>query len=225
MTVLVTVEVFPAVSVYLYVRVYVHAMFGFTEPLVAVRRVPLPSIASVHLAPSSVYVHPNGREIVQEPIRVRTGGVVSTINIRDDAGLVLPDASVRVTVAVCVPSESGVVGVMFQFPDASTVPVRVCPSTTSVTVVPTSPVPVNVGVVSVRVLPLAGVRMVGVRGAVVSTTLTVRVTVAPVLDELSVTLYVTVYVPTIPVFTVLLVTILAVILPSSVSRAVAHASV
>lgn len=50
-------------------------MFGFTDPLVAVRRVPLPSILSVHLAPSSVYAHPNGREIVQEPIRVRVGGV------------------------------------------------------------------------------------------------------------------------------------------------------
>ena len=75
-------------------------MLGFTEPLVGTRRVPLPSIASVHLAPSSVYVHPNGREIDQEPISVTLGGTVSSENERDTTGLVLPDVSDWVMTAV-----------------------------------------------------------------------------------------------------------------------------
>lgn len=71
-------------------------MFGFTEPLVAVRRVPVPSILSVHLAPSSVYVAPKERVMALLHKRAITGAVVSTANEIDAVGLILPKASVSV---------------------------------------------------------------------------------------------------------------------------------
>jgi len=43
-----------------------------------------------------------------------------------------------------------------------------------VTIVPISHVPVNVGVLSVRMLPLPGVRIVGVRGIMVSVIVIVK---------------------------------------------------
>ena len=123
---------------------------------------------------------PNGRVMVLLPERVRTGGVVSTVNGSDAVEEVFPAGSFCVTVAVYFPSASGVVGVIVQLPDALTVPVRVCPLIVSVIVAPTSPVPENVGVLSMRVLPLPGVRRVGTVGGVVSrVTVTVPVAVFP----------------------------------------------
>ena len=114
------------------------------------------------------------------PERVRTGGVVSTVNGSDAVEEVFPAGSFCVTVAVYFPSASGVVGVIVQLPDALAVPVRVCPLIVSVIVAPTSPVPENVGVLSMRVLPLPGVRRVGTVGGVVSrVTVTVPVAVFP----------------------------------------------
>ena len=62
-------------------------------------------------------------------------------------------------------------------------------------------------------------------GTVVSTTFTVRVTSAAALPAASLTLYVTVYWPTIAVFTVFTTLIEVVIFPSTLSNAVAPASV
>ena len=75
-------------------------MFGFTLPLIAVRRVPLQSIVSVHAAPSSVYTVPKGRVTVLLPERVIIGAMVSTLNGRVVVGLVFPKASVSVTDAL-----------------------------------------------------------------------------------------------------------------------------
>ncbi len=55
-TVRVTIfEIFPAVSILEYVRIYVPGIAVFTDPVVGTSIVPLPSILSVHDAPTSVY--------------------------------------------------------------------------------------------------------------------------------------------------------------------------
>mgnify|MGYP007117405731 CR=1 FL=1 len=54
-------------------------MFTSTVQLVAVTITPVPSTASVHVAHSSVYVHPISTFTVEAPLSVTTGGVVSSI--------------------------------------------------------------------------------------------------------------------------------------------------
>ncbi len=110
------------------------------------------------------------------------GGVTSTVKLKGALGAeVLPAASVLVAVKLCVPSVSGLAGVIAQLPLASTtaVPKSTVPSKTLM-VLPTSPVPVKVGVVSSLLLPLtkapctvptssAAALITGAAGAAVST--------------------------------------------------------
>ena len=63
----------PALSVYRYCKIYVHIVLVSTDPLLGVATLPLPSTLSVRVAPSSVYVHPNGTVITALPFRVATG--------------------------------------------------------------------------------------------------------------------------------------------------------
>ena len=85
--------------------------------------------------------------------------------------LVLPAGSVAVAFNVCGPSLSAKGGVQVQLPDASTTAVQttgpVGPSVTF-TVLPGSPVPLRVGVLSLVVLPAAGEMIAGETGAVLS---------------------------------------------------------
>ena len=64
-----------------------------------------------------------------------------------------------------------------------------------------------------------------ITGGVVSTTFTILVTCVPGLSEKSVTSYVTIYEPVLVISTVLFTRTEAVIFPSSLSFAVAHASI
>ena len=107
------------------------------------------------------------------------GPVVSMVMGSSSLGsLVLPALSMAVAVRLCRPSINGVVSVAVQVPSAATtaVPTGVAPSKI-VMVLPASPVPVSVGVVSLvrsslllTPLSLAGARsMVGVAGAMAST--------------------------------------------------------
>jgi len=78
-TVLVTTfPVFPATSVYVYSRVYDPTTAMFTIPLVAVSMTPLPSMLSIHVAPSSVNTDPCAIVILADPLNV-TSGVVTSI--------------------------------------------------------------------------------------------------------------------------------------------------
>ncbi|MNZ33220.1 hypothetical protein D3C78_505630 [compost metagenome] len=109
------------------------------------------------------------------------GAKVSTVTSNELVLLVLPAASVALTVMVCVPSVSGAVGVNVQFPWALTTAVpNGCPSFSRVMVAPISPVPLKVGRLSLVVSPLlispitgptssSTVSTVGVAGGVVST--------------------------------------------------------
>lgn len=74
-------------------------------------------------------------------------------------------------------------------------------------------------------MKLLGRFIVGVTGIVVSTTFTILMICVAGFPELSETLYVTLYTHTIAVFTEFTVTILEVRVPSSISLAVAPASV
>lgn len=71
-------DLFPAVSVFQYESIYVPASIVFTVPDDANRRVPLPSLSSVHRAPGSENVSHTVREIVELPFSVTTGARVST---------------------------------------------------------------------------------------------------------------------------------------------------
>ncbi len=111
------------------------------------------------------------------------GGVISRIlTLRVVGADVFPRASVAVSERVCVPTLRAVLGVIDQFPDASTVPVpRTVPEAfLRVIVLPTSPVPVIVGVVSGvlygAVVSTSTAVTVGERGAVVSIVTLVAVT-------------------------------------------------
>jgi hypothetical protein len=72
----------PALSKTLYVTVYVQAVEVFTAELFTIILfVILPSILSVAVAHSSVYVSQTVRVIVEGQFRVITGGVVSTSGV------------------------------------------------------------------------------------------------------------------------------------------------
>lgn len=95
------------------------------------------------------------------------GAVVSTVTITGvDDGLVSP-RPVAVAVIEWLPSVRGVVGVQLHVPFVLTVVVQigVFPSST-VTVVPTSAVPLKVGVVVFVLLPEAGLVSIGMFGVV-----------------------------------------------------------
>ena len=99
------------------------------------------------------------------------GGVLSTVIGRVLAGPVLPAGSVAVALSVCAPSLRAKGGVQVQLPLASTTALQItgppAPSVT-LTVLPGSPVPLTVGVVSLKMLPAVGAMMAGAMGAVES---------------------------------------------------------
>ena len=98
------------------------------------------------------------------------GAVVSTVKLRVVAGPMLPAGSVCVTLRMCGPSASAVVGVQLQFPLTSTVAVHsVFGPSLTVMVAPGSPVPPIVGWVLGETLAAAGVLTIGATGACVST--------------------------------------------------------
>ncbi|HAT8015848.1 TPA: hypothetical protein GF715_24685 [Citrobacter rodentium NBRC 105723 = DSM 16636] len=109
------------------------------------------------------------------------GGVVSTVTVQAAEGaLILPVASVAVTVMVCVPSLSAG-GVTLQLPLVTVAVPILTPLSKIVIMLPFSPLPLKVGVVSLVLPPLAMMPvcgslssvaevMVGTSGAVVSTT-------------------------------------------------------
>ena len=110
---------------------------------------------------------------------------------------VLPTASEAVTVAWMAPSGSAAEGVTLQLPEASAVVVKITSATPSplvskatVTLLPASALPVKVGVLSL-VIWFASVGAAGARVSIVR----LRVVLALVLPELSVTLTVAVVVP------------------------------
>ena len=75
MTVLVAVPALPEASVEVYVSVYEPTVSVSTVPVITTVTVPDRSVA---VAPSSVYVPPSSTVTVAAPVRVTTGGVVST---------------------------------------------------------------------------------------------------------------------------------------------------
>ena len=77
-TVLVTVPVLPALSTLVYSRAYAQTVDVSTDHKVGEVMEPLPSIASVRVAPNSVYEERRSSVIVLDHIRVNEGGVVST---------------------------------------------------------------------------------------------------------------------------------------------------
>lgn len=98
------------------------------------------------------------------------GATVSTVNGRVTAALVLPAGSVAVALIVCAPSAKGRLELQFQLPLASTVAVQsVTTPSLTVTVLPGSPIPVIVGVLSLVVLLTVGEITLGAAGVVVST--------------------------------------------------------
>ena len=76
-TVLVTEAELPAVSKTEYTIVYVPAVEVSTEPAAVIEEVIFPSTLSVAVAPGFVNVAPRLRLIVEEPVNVITGAVVS----------------------------------------------------------------------------------------------------------------------------------------------------
>lgn len=148
-----------------------------------------PLVVTVMVAPDSAVPMKSGvvLVVVDPPTGVESvgaaGAVESIVNTTESEGDILPRVSISITDAVCVPSESDET-VNVQFPDVSTVPVSVSVPMVRTTVAPTSPVPVIVGVVSVRVAPPRGERIVGAVGAVVSTVI-VAVTAGEVLPTVS----------------------------------------
>lgn len=73
-TVLVTLPVFPAASTYEYSSVYIHTTHASTNHDVASNITPLPSTASNHVAPGSLYAVP-WTSVVAPATSVTTGGV------------------------------------------------------------------------------------------------------------------------------------------------------
>jgi hypothetical protein len=97
------------------------------------------------------------------------GTVLSIVTGRVVGALVLPAGSVAVAASVCGPSLNAKGEVQLQVPSACTTAVqRVGPPTPSVTLIVLlgSPVPLNVGVVSLSVLPAVGATIAGGTGAV-----------------------------------------------------------
>ena len=98
------------------------------------------------------------------------GAVVSTVNVRDAAGLLFPPGSVAVASIVWLPFAIGRAGEQLQVLPAFTNAVHsVTPFSLTVTVLPASAVPPIVGVLSFVALPTVGDVMVGVTGATLST--------------------------------------------------------
>ena len=96
------VDTFPAASVYPYDNVYVPSAPVLTVPLAT--SVPDQSIASVQLAPRSVYTVPRVTFRVDGPFRVITAGVLSaTITVLVTCGAELPEVSCTSYVTVYVP--------------------------------------------------------------------------------------------------------------------------
>ena len=144
---------------------------------------PTPSTTAVQtvVAPSfTVTVAPGSPEPLRAGVLLPTvpvgevmlgarGAVVSTVKLRVAAGLVFPDGSVAVTKAVLGPSLKGVTGVQVQLPLASVKPLQMgTPPTVTVTVLPGSAWPLNVGVLSLVCKVSVGVTTVGAAGADVS---------------------------------------------------------
>ncbi|ARF89233.1 uncharacterized protein BCN122_II2490 [Burkholderia cenocepacia] len=174
--------------------VYVHAPLG--SAVTVASGVPSPFVSMLTVAPASA-VPDNDVPSVAFTVGI-AGAVVSIVRSKAVLGtLTLPAASVAVTVRLCAPLPKPVVGVNVQFPDGSAVvvPSNVVPSYT-LTVLPASAVPLNVGVAS-SVLPpemiaptteptsSVTVPMTGAPGAVVSP-VTVTDADGPVLPAASV---------------------------------------
>ena len=97
------------------------------------------------------------------------GVVLLTLNGREADGPVLPPASVAVACKTCGPLLSGVLTSQLQLPLVSVVAVHSSvPFSLTFTVLFGSDVPVTVGVLSLVVLPEAGVLITGAAGATVS---------------------------------------------------------
>jgi hypothetical protein len=189
-------EVFPAASCCVAVIVCEPSANGVDgtqlqlPPLVttAVHRV-LPPSTTVTVAPASPEpVIVGVLSFVVEPLAGAVmagadGAVVSTVNVTGaDAGDVLPAGSVCVAVIVCEPSLNGADGTQLQPPPAATTAVhRVAAPSVTVTVSPTTPVPVIVGVLSLVLEPATGAVMTGAPGIAV---ITVNVTGADTGDVL-----------------------------------------
>jgi hypothetical protein len=101
MTLREAVAVFPAVSVYEYVNIYVPERVVFTTPLAL--RLPEPSTMSNHFAQASIYVAP--LEIVSgdDPFMMIVGRVVSIIVTVREIEPVFPEVSTFVYVRVYTP--------------------------------------------------------------------------------------------------------------------------
>lgn len=111
-------------------------------------------------------------------------------------GLVFPAGSVAVTITVCGPFVSGVVGVHVQVPPAGTTTVQsVAPPSTTATVLPGSALPVKGCELLLDVDPAGGVISVGASGAAVSTLTVEGAEAGLVLPAASMALAVNVCVP------------------------------
>ncbi len=146
---------------------------------VAVGATAVPFTSSVTVLPASQVPFISGVvSLVLEPsvgdvILGAAGADVSTVTTTGVlAGLVLPPASVCVTVRLLSPSGSGVAGVMVNVPPAVQVAVgaTAVPFTSSVTVLPASQVPFISGVVSLVLEPSVGDVILGAAGGIVSIT-------------------------------------------------------
>lgn len=130
---------------------------------------PVPVISGV----LSVVVDPSTGVVI-----VGGGGTsVSISNVVVADGEIFPASSVVVTFRVLFPSGKSVVGTRDQFPDGSTTPVPMSapPASVSVNSVPGSPVPFMVGVLLFVTRPFTGFAIVGVTGAIVSTSIVIDV--------------------------------------------------
>lgn len=120
----------------------------------------------------------------------------SIVNVLEPGVLTLPAASVALTSIVCAPAVSGVRAAQFQLPLASAVAVQIgCPCSLTVTLLPASAVPANIGVVVLIAPALGGLLTTGAAGACVSICNTTGAESAPILPAASVALAVIVYVP------------------------------
>ena len=95
------------------------------------------------------------------------GTLVSIVNPTELLALTFPALSVNVITANKLPVLRPLVDTL-QFPLPSTTPVKVSPSTTTVTIVPISPVPLNTGFVIAIVDPLNGLLITALFGALLS---------------------------------------------------------
>jgi len=177
-------EVFPPLSVVLTLNVVlpspkdveevrVQSPFPSTTPVPT--RDPLPSsmVNIVHGSPVPVIV--GVLVLTKDPlpgVRITTGvgAVESIVNVLVVTEETFPALSVVLTLSVILPSGSDVDEVRVQSPFPSTTPVPTSDPLPSnmVNIVPASPVPVMVGVVSFVVIPLVGLLIIGVDGTIVS---------------------------------------------------------